>query len=313
MRQRADILAILLAATGCARHELPTKLANWEAPRPPAQMRMTLFSGATIPAKESDAIKGGDREKVLEFPVIMAFVRHPKGNVLIDAGFGTKHAEQVKEFPAWLFARAMPMRADVSKEAARPQLAALGVAPEEVDYLVVTHMHWDHVGGLGDFPGARFVVPRAEWEQAHRGDLTLALRGYADSMYEDLKPEAFLIEWPDHPFATFESAIDLFGDGSIMLVDTRGHTPGHMGVLVSLPTGERFFFCGDAAWLRRNYRERKHKGWKTRLLDNSRRGVMPMLERIARFEELAPDVTIVPSHDPEVWAELRHAPDWYGE
>lgn len=273
---------------------------------------MTLFSGGEIEAIESDAIKGGDPEKKLTFVMVMALVRHPHGDVLIDAGFGTRHAEHVRSFPANVFQLVMKPRFDPKKDSAVAHLDALGVTSDDVDYLLPTHMHWDHIGGLGDFPKARLVVPRAEWEAAHQGDLTLAVRGYADSMYEDLRPEAMLIEWPDAPFGTFERSIDLFGDGSVMLLDANGHTRGSMAILVSLPSGERFLFTGDASWLRRGYREHKHKGWKTRLLDNSRRGVMPTLARIAQLEHLARDVKVVPAHDPEVWAELKHAPIWYG-
>ena len=307
--------AVSLAAAGCGGKKQPirTELANWEPPKPPVSMRMTLFSGASIDAIESDAIKGGDKRKKLVFPVVMAFVRHPMGDVLIDAGFGTKFEEHASSFPGSFFRKLMPPRFDPAKDSALAHLGALGIGPGDVDVVLVTHMHWDHVGGLGDFPGARFIVPRAEWDQAHRGEMTLLVRGYADSMYEELKPEVMLIEWPDRPYGTFERSVDLYGDGSIVLLDAAGHTPGHMAVLVSLPTRERFLFTGDASWLRRGYRERKHKGWKTRTLDNSRRGVMPTLERIAKLEELAKDVKVVPAHDPEVWNELKPAPYWYGE
>lgn len=310
---KGQLALAFLVLAGCAKKPPAPALLNWQPPQPPAEMRMTLMSGALFEAAESDAIKGGDPKKKLTMPVVMAFVKHPKGNVLIDAAFGRNFERHVEEFPANLFNKMMKPRFDPEKDSAVAQLAALGVPSEEVDYLVVTHMHWDHVGGLGDFPGASFLTPRAEWDAAHRGDLTLSVRGYADSMYDTLHPAAMLIEWPERPFGTFERSIDLFGDGSIVLLDTRGHTPGSLSVLVSLSTGERFLFTGDASWLRRGYREHKHKGWKTRLLDNSRRGVMPTLERIDALEKLAPDVKVVPAHDPEVWAELKHAPFWYGE
>ena len=308
-------MALVACAPACGpKHEIPDTLRNWAPPpSPPAEMRMTLFSGARIRAKESDALRGGDPDKILTMPVVMVFVKHPKGNVLIDTAFGRNHARHIEEFPANLYQRVMKPEFDPEKDTAVAQLAALGIDSGEVDVVLVTHMHWDHVGGLGDFPQARFIVPRAEWEAAHRSELTLAARGYTDSMYEDLTPEAFLIEWPNRPYGTFERSVDLYGDGSIILLDAAGHTPGHMAILVTLPTGERFLFTGDATWLRRGFRERKHKGRKTRLLDNSRRGVMPTIERIARLEELAPDVKIVPAHDPDVWSELKHAPYWYGE
>lgn len=309
--KRAALTTLLLAAS-CAKHPPPNTLSNWEPPQPPAGMRMTLFSGAEIEAPESDAVKGGDPKKTLKMPIVMAYVEHPSGSVLIDTAFGRNFERHVEEFPANLFRWVMNPKFDPEKDSAVMQLAALGVGSEDVDYLAVTHMHWDHIGGLGDFPQATLLTPHAEWNAAHRGDLTLSVRGYADSMYDKLNPAAMLIEWPDRPFGTFERSLDLFGDGSVVLIDTHGHTPGSMSILVSLPTGERFLFIGDAAWLRRGYREHKHKGWKTRLLDNSRRNVMPVLERIDALERLAPDVKVVPAHDPEVWAELKAAPYWYG-
>src|SRR5688572_16676829 len=85
MRRALAALMVAAIGSGCATKKPQARtLENWTPPMPPAEMRMTLFSGATVYAVESDALAGGDPEKKLEMPVVMAFVRHPKGDVLID-------------------------------------------------------------------------------------------------------------------------------------------------------------------------------------------------------------------------------------
>ncbi len=311
--RRSAAAAALLLTAGCAHLEKPAALAGWDrAPSPPAKMRMTLLSVGAFENDYADAVRGGENRPI-RMPNIVAFVEHPLGNLLVDTGFAVRYRDQRRSFPVSLFDRMTHASFDAESDPVVKQLPRHGIDPASIRWVLLTHMHFDHAGGLPDLPSARVVVPRAEWAAAHRSTLFAAYRGYAPSMYRDLSPEAFLVEWPERPYATFERSVDLFGDGSIVLVDAWGHTPGSMAIFVNLPSGERFLFVGDAAWVRANYRLPAHKSWKTRTIDNGRRNVMQTLWRLKRLEELAPEVKIVPAHDPDVWAELKHAPHWYGD
>src|SRR6476469_1367712 len=103
------------------------------------------------------------------------------------------------------------------------QLAELGVAPEEITYLGFSHAHPDHVGNGSLFPKARLYIQQAEY------DFYLAPTG---------KPPAAPANWDklrSNPTFKLNGDYDVFGDGSVMILASPGHTPGHQSLLVRLP------------------------------------------------------------------------------
>ena len=115
-----------------------------------------------------------------------------------------------------------------------PELGWFGLDPTSIGLVVMTHLHYDHASGISQFPGATFVVTEREWRAAHRR--ASAVRGYVRGHF-------------DHPFdwrtldfhapgvtsfATFGRSLDLFGDGSVIILFTPGHTHGHMSVVLRL-------------------------------------------------------------------------------
>jgi N-acyl homoserine lactone hydrolase len=116
------------------------------------------------------------------------------------------------------------------------QLTELGVKPDDVKYVAVSHTHPDHIGNVEEFPKAMLLVQKAEYE------------------------------WPDangkprfntaHPVTKLEGDYDVFGDGSATIISTPGHTPGHQSLLVKLPkTGARLL-TGDAVHFQSNWEGR---------------------------------------------------------
>jgi glyoxylase-like metal-dependent hydrolase (beta-lactamase superfamily II) len=155
------------------------------------------------------------------FPTHVALVRTPDATVLVDAGVGPAGTTAAE----WL---------GVTGELGA-DLAALGVAADDVDVVVVTHLHSDHLGGLAApgagrpaFARARHVVDGDEWASAHAGEVPPAVAG---------------------AFAPVEAAglLDVGGrlPGGLRAVPLRGHTPGHQGVLVEGAAG-RALIAGDA-------------------------------------------------------------------
>ncbi len=112
----------------------------------------------------------------------------------------------------------------------------------------MTHLHMDHASGISEFPSSTFVLSSAEWTAATTGARPL-LRGYRPQHYDN----AFdyrLVDF-DGPrvdsYSTFARTFDLFGDGSIRLAFTPGHTVGHMCVLARLEDRD-FVIAGDAVY-----------------------------------------------------------------
>jgi glyoxylase-like metal-dependent hydrolase (beta-lactamase superfamily II) len=154
-------------------------------------------------------------------------IEHPEGLVVVDAG---QDPDFVK--PRWDIYLQLAVRFDAT-EADRPEarLRDAGLDPESVRNHVFTHLHVDHVGA-GPLPGARPVLNENEWRAATaRGG---RLRGLMRPGIEDPQTVG-----DDH---------DLYGDGSIRLLATPGHTAGHQSLLVAPSEGPRVLITGDAVY-----------------------------------------------------------------
>lgn len=182
-------------------------------------------------------------------PVPVFLVEHPTaGALLIDTGFdvaveGAPHASLGRR-QAWI----MPARLGHG-ESAPARLRALGIEPEQIRVVVMTHLHNDHASGAAQFPRATFVVDGVEWRAACAGGFG---QGYRHAHF-DLPFDWRIVDYagPDvHGHAAFERSLDLFGDGSVRLLSTPGHTLGHQSVLLALADRE-LLLTGDAAYTRR--------------------------------------------------------------
>ena len=126
------------------------------------------------------------------------------------------------------------------------QLRERGLDPGEIPIVVMTHMHIDHTSAISEFPNSTFVVSETEWEAAATGPRPL-LNGYRRAHFDyafDYRTVDFDRSGIDS-YATFGRTFDLFGDGSIRLAYTPGHSAGHMSVIAHL--NERDFVIGGDA------------------------------------------------------------------
>jgi glyoxylase-like metal-dependent hydrolase (beta-lactamase superfamily II) len=154
-------------------------------------------------------------------------IEHPEGTVVVDAGQDPDYVA-----PRWDVYVRLAVRFDATEaDRLEARLREAGLDPAAVRHHVFTHLHVDHVGA-GPLPGARVVLGAREWAAATaRG---ARLRGYLRAGIED--PQ------------TVDGDHDLYGDGSIRLLATPGHTAGHQSVLVTPSEGPRVLIAGDAVY-----------------------------------------------------------------
>ncbi len=230
-------------------------------------------------------------EKWVDVPVVAFLVEHPgAGPILVDTGLHPSAAvdptDAMGRFATTLFK-------DVRMEqgqAVPDQLRARGLDPAGVGTVVMTHLHPDHAGAISEFPAATFVLSDLEWEAA-------ADAGPLDAYNKRLFDHAFdyrLLDFDSaesDSFASFGRSFDLFGDGSVRLVFTPGHTRGHLSVVLRLRDREALL-CGDAAYTRSTIDEMR---LPYRMEDEHR--FRRSLREIGLFIEQTPDALIVPGHD----------------
>jgi N-acyl homoserine lactone hydrolase len=197
-------------------------------------------------------------------------IEHPDGVVVVDAGQDPDYVA-----PGWDLYLKLATRFDATAaDRLAVRLREVGIDPAAVRQHVFTHLHIDHVGE-GVLPGAQPVVSSAEWRAATRPGARVL--GY---MRKNISDPLTIAE--DH---------DLLGDGSVRLLQTPGHTAGHMSVLVETGAGPRVLISGDAVYSEDALIEGRIDGV----------GVSPKRARasIARLQALcreAPTV-VTPTHD----------------
>jgi N-acyl homoserine lactone hydrolase len=184
------------------------------------------------------------RSRWITLPIPSFLVEHPQaGPFLVDTGLHASVAADPAENLGRV-AKALYSIEMAPDDAAPAQVRARGVDPDAIELVVMTHLHYDHASGATQFPHATFLVERREWEAASRGGL---LQGYHRP---HLDPA---LRW--RAIDVGDEA-DLFGDGSVRLLHTPGHTPGHLSLLLRLAGGEQLLLTADAAYAQSTLDER---------------------------------------------------------
>jgi len=212
-------------------------------------------------------------------------------------------------FPQSLYRRVTPVHLSATGSLAA-QLMRDGIAPDTVGHVVLSHLHGDHVGGLGDFPSARICCARAAWEDmTGRGTISALTKGLLPTLMAADTPAR--IGWIEAlprvalptELAAFDAGHDLFGDGSMLLVALPGHAAGHYGLWFRDAHGP-VFLVADASWSSQAIRDASPPpslvtAW---LGDTAQyRATLSNLHDLMRD---APHVRLVPSHRPE-WRPAR--------
>lgn len=267
-------------------------------PTPSATVSLTAFAQVARPVP-TFAIVRGVREPARVLSSMTTFlVRHPSATFLIDPAICDGIRDRVlPQLP-------QPMRAVVTPPpdviSVTDSLDDLDVLPSDIDFALPTHLHWDHVSGLVDLPHVPIRTSRAEWNWAMGG--SRAPQGVVRRPLENRAVTFYDLDGP--PVLTFERSHDLFGDGSVVLVDMSGHTPGSVGVLLHLGEGDWALMAGDAVWhLLQVERVRPTGSFPGRLTDLDRVGAMRTVRRLAALDRR---IAIVPTHDPD--AAARYVP-----
>jgi glyoxylase-like metal-dependent hydrolase (beta-lactamase superfamily II) len=240
-----------------------------------------LDCGQNVGRDQSRWTPGVNEGKSIEFSDNCYLIRHAKGLLLWDTGV----PDAVAAMPDGMVVGGGAITYRRAKTLAA-QLAELGVKPADVNYVAVSHTHGDHVGNLGLFPTSTILIQGAEYDWA---------------MGLPAKP-AFAATQTIEKLAGDR---DVFGDGSVVILSTPGHTPGHQSLLVVLPKTGALVLSGDAVHLRDNWEQRR-----VPTINASREQTLASLERIAGVlaERKA---TLWINHDKAQSATLRYAPASY--
>lgn len=226
-----------------------------------------------------------EESSVREFFVPCYLVEHDKGRLLFDGGLPKNIADS--ETPVEMEPFTL-----VYDRWIVDQLADIGLAPKDIDYAAYSHLHFDHAGAANAFVESETLMQRNEWEAAFGEGIPHADTSQFDKLKED---NVNLIDG-DH---------DVFGDGTVQLISTPGHTPGHQVLLVKLDNTGPILLSGDLFHTRANRALKRVPHFN----DNAEMTV----ESMARVEKLLAetDTTLWIEHDKVLADSLKKAPAYY--
>lgn len=254
---------------------------------------------------ECVAMRGG-RMKSIQFPALAGLIHHPSlGYVLYDTGYSKHFMEATRTFPECLYRMITPPSLPAEEELLF-QLEQRNIRPDQITAIIISHFHADHVAGLKDFPKARFIATKGEYEEMRgKGRLT-RLRG---AFLSELLPDDFIgrvsyaedQETVDPGLAGFETGFDLCGDGRLVGIPLPGHARSQLGLVFVDALGRRIFLIGDACWKLEALEKRKLPSRVTKLLFADNKRYAETFFKIADLHEADPSLTIIPSHCTTAW------------
>ena len=241
---------------------------------------------------------GVPKDDYVEVPIVAYLVEHPgAGPILIDTGLHPSVAVDPRKSLGRVGALAFKPQMK-PEQAVSAQLRSRGIEASDIRLVVMTHLHIDHASGVSEFPEATFVVTAEEWKAATQP------RGWRHGYRQRQFDHAFdwrLVDFDSREvdsYATFGRSYDLLGDGSIRIVSTPGHTPGHMSVILRTSARE-VLAAGDAIFTTRTLRE----GILSAQVADAHRFSRSVKE-IRLFSETRPDALVIPGHDMAFWNTL---------
>ncbi|WP_067625244.1 N-acyl homoserine lactonase family protein [Alicyclobacillus acidiphilus] len=232
---------------------------------------------------------------LITVPTAAYIIEHPKhGVILFDTGVNYRVADEEEAEVYWGPGVRAAFGCGLTRDMAIDrQLDKLGYKLTDVKHVILSHMHLDHAGGMTHFPHAKFYVQKVELRYAWWPD-PFSTAVYCLNDYKDTR---------GYHFIQLEGDADIFDDGSIRLITTPGHSPGHQSAIVRLEHRGPVFLGADSAHLQAAYQSLACMpfDWSIeRVTDSYHR--MRMLE--------AAGVELVFSHDPDDFARFPHDGEW---
>jgi glyoxylase-like metal-dependent hydrolase (beta-lactamase superfamily II) len=234
-------------------------------------VKVEMFNVGWISSSAAVWRQGEDPAERIRFPVPAYLIETADERILIDTGLNPAAAAD----PAGFYGR--PEAAIFELEVERDITEQLDVGT--LSKVVLTHLHFDHVGALGLLPASvPIVIQRREWEGGH-DEATIARNFFFPRDYATGEREIVLVDG-DH---------DLLGDGSVQLLSTPGHTPGHQSVRVD----ERLILGADVAHFASTLEDRRFPSFADDFAAQDRSA-----SRLCGLRDAG--ATVLPGHDPDV-------------
>lgn len=296
------ICSLLLGVYLCTpTHAQPPALN----PNAPPDIGMAIIKTSQVAVPEALLVPGGSINRQVNSNFSAFLIKHHQDYILFDTGMGSQIDAQYQQgMPVWwrLF-----FKYDKPVISARTQLDRAGFSP--LKRVILSHSHWDHAGGVLDFPEAKVGVSAEELARV-RSPST----GPGGTWASQISPRS--IQWEplafqSVPYMGYPQSLDIYQDGTVVVVPMPGHTPGSVGLFVTVDSGRQYFLIGDVAWTASALTRGSPKFWVAgKLVDADASQTQVTLEGVRSLMQAEPDLVVVPAHDSTVQDRLGYFPSW---
>ena len=241
----------------------------------------------------------GDKSKLIKFNALFALILHPtKGYILFDTGYTQRFFGATKNFPNKIYALATKVNLDKSEEV-KSQLESHGISTDDINHIIISHFHADHIGGLKDFKKAKFYCTKKSYNQVTSiSDYFAFSKGILKQLIpSDFNDRVCFIENNSSLVndKIFGHAYDLFNDGSIKVYNLPGHAAGQIGIHIQTIKKD-YFLLADACWDKRAIFNDKYPSKIVKLFFDSWNDYMSSLHKIKQYNNQFPNTILVPTH-----------------
>ncbi len=256
----------------------------------------------------------GEPWSVTKFPALCALIQHPSGrNILFDTGYARRFQEATRKLPYKFYAWFTPVTV-TSDDELHSQLLKDGIRPQDIDTIILSHFHADHLGGIKDFPNACIIASKTAFDAAQAMSPIKAVKtGFIpDLIPSDLNDRITALEkYPTAPVLDylpgFQSGWDLLGDRSILAVPLPGHANNQFGIYFQDKQRGETFLVADAAWSSQAIVENRRPSAFAYSAFDSKRDYDRTMDKLHHLVKTRPEVKIIPSHCSEIWKEIDDA------
>lgn len=240
--------------------------------------------------------ENGDFKK-LRFNHSAFVIKHNSKTMIFETGIGEHIDQEFQDsMPFW----AKPFFKYTFTGSLKSQIGNI-----KIDSIYLSHVHWDHAGGLTDNLGQRPTVSNEEFKELD-SEKIVNHRTFSVH-FKNSQPKSF--KWVNKPFLEFNRYFDPYGDGKIIFVPLPGHSFGSIGLVLNGET-KKYFFFGDAVWVEKQLDELEHKFCvSSSIVDRDKKVLKNTLIKIKKMRDKH-GFSIIPTHDSVVQDKIKYFPKW---
>lgn len=276
-----------------SKYPIPTFSKNPYPINKKTALSLSIIETGFAKTPEAFVFRGGNLFKLRKLSHSSVLIQHPKGTFLFDTGLGSNIEAQFHDSFSFIDRQMFKF---TKLQSLKETLIKNNFNINSINFILPTHLHFDHASGIEDFPKTTVLTTKEEYLHAFSEQATPP--SFIKEQYDADFIKWKFINFKNIPYKVFDTSYDLFNDGTIVLVKLPGHTKGSIGMFVNLKSGKQYFFTGDLTWAAEAFKKPSEKHIIPRnKVDGDRNKVKEFIVKVYHLAKQNPKLKLIPAHD----------------